>query len=208
MLFRSVAANMADLAPDRVAGLHLNFLAVPRPDGLRTASLAPEDQARIQGMRLWQEQETGYSAIQGTRPQTIGYALEDSPAGLAAWIVEKFRAWSDCGGDVERSFTKDQLLTNITWYWVTATATSSARLYYEMRQAGRAALPQGPIVVPTGIAQYPGEITRPPRDWAQRRYNITHWAELPRGGHFAAMEEPGVLIEDVQEFFRRFRSAS
>jgi microsomal epoxide hydrolase len=196
-----VAANMADLAPDRVAGLHLNFLAVPRPDGLRTASLTPEDQARIAAMRLWQDDETGYSAIQGTRPQTIGYALEDSPAGLAAWIVEKFRAWSDCGGDVERSFTKDQLLTNVTLYWVTATATSSARLYYEMRQAGRAAVPAAPITVPTGIAQYPGEITRPPRDWAERRYHITHWAELPRGGHFAAMEVPDLFTADVRQFF-------
>jgi epoxide hydrolase len=196
-----VAANMADLAPDRVAGLHLNFLAAPRPEGLRTASLTPEDQARIQGMRRWQEAETGYSAIQGTRPQTIGYALEDSPAGLAAWIVEKFRAWSDCGGDIERSFTKDQLLTNITVYWVTATATSSARLYYEMRQAGQAAVPAAPITVPTGIAQYPGEITRTPRDWAERRYNITHWAELPRGGHFAAMEVPDLFAADIRQFF-------
>ena len=196
-----VTANMADLAPDRVAGLHLNFLAAPRPEGLRTASLTPEDQARIQAMRRWQEAETGYSAIQGTRPQTIGYALEDSPAGLAAWIVEKFRAWSDCGGDIERSFTKDQLLTNITLYWVTATATSSARLYYEMRQAGRAAVPAAPITVPTGVAQYPGEITRTPRDWAERRYNITHWAELPRGGHFAAMEVPDLFAADIRQFF-------
>ena len=196
-----VAANMADLAPDRVAGLHLNFLAAPRPEGLRTASLTPEDQARIQAMRRWQDTETGYSAIQGTRPQTIGYALEDSPAGLAAWIVEKFRAWSDCGGDIERSFTKDQLLTNITLYWVTATATSSARLYYEMRQAGRGAVPAAPITVPTGIAQYPGEITRTPRDWAEQRYNITHWAELPRGGHFAAMEVPDLFAADIRQFF-------
>jgi pimeloyl-ACP methyl ester carboxylesterase len=196
-----VAANMADLAPDRVAGLHLNFLAAPRPEGLRTASLTAEEQARIQAMRRWQDTETGYSAIQGTRPQTIGYALEDSPAGLAAWITEKFRAWSDCGGDIERSFTKDQLLTNITLYWVTATATSSARLYYEMRQAGQAAVPAAPITVPTGIAQYPGEITRTPRDWAERRYNITHWAELPRGGHFAAMEVPGLFVADIRQFF-------
>jgi pimeloyl-ACP methyl ester carboxylesterase len=192
---------MADLAPDRVAGLHLNFLAAPRPEGLRTASLTPEDQGRIQAMRRWQETETGYSAIQGTRPQTIGYALEDSPAGLAAWIVEKFRAWSDCGGDIERSFTKDQLLTNVTLYWVTATATSSARLYYEMRQAGRAAVPAAPITVPTGIAQYPGEITRTPRDWAEQRYNIIHWAELPRGGHFAAMEVPDLFAADIRQFF-------
>jgi microsomal epoxide hydrolase len=152
-------------------------------------------------MRLWQEEETGYSAIQGTRPQTIGYALEDSPAGLAAWIVEKFRAWSDCGGDVERSFTKDQLLANITLYWATATATSSARLYYESRQAGPAGRLAAPVIVPTGYTQYPGEITRPPRDWAERRYNITRWTEQPRGGHFAAMEVPDLFAADVRQFF-------
>src|SRR6185437_248889 len=123
-----VVANVADLEPDHVAGLHLNFLSAPRPEGQRTASLPPEEQARIDAMRAWQQNEAGYSAIQGTKPQTVGYALEDSPVGLAAWIVEKFRAWSDCDGDVERSFTRDQLLTNVSVYWFTATATSSARL--------------------------------------------------------------------------------
>jgi pimeloyl-ACP methyl ester carboxylesterase len=196
-----VAANMADLAPDRVAGLHLNFLSAPRPTGERTASLTPEQQADIEAMRRFRKEETGYSAIQGTKPQTIGYALEDSPVGLAAWIVEKFRAWSDCGGDVERSFTKDQLLGNITLYWVTATATSSARLYSEMRRAGLSAVPQAPITVPTGIANYPAEVTKVPRDWAERRYRITHWADMPRGGHFAAMEVPDLFVEDVRAFF-------
>lgn len=200
-----VVANLADLEPDHVAGLHLNFLSAPRPAGERTASLAPEDQARVEAMRVWQQNEAGYSAIQGTKPQTVGYALDDSPVGLAAWIVEKFRAWSDCGGDVEASFTRDQLLTNVSVYWFTATATSSARLYFEMRRAGAAAVPQAPITVPTGVANYPGEVTKVPRDWAERRYNITHWADLPRGGHFAAMEVPELFVEDVRAFFRTVR---
>lgn len=200
-----VVANLADLEPDHVAGLHLNFLSAPRPAGERTASLPPEEQARIEEMRAWQQNESGYSAIQGTKPQTVGYALEDSPVGLAGWIVEKFRAWSDCGGDVERSFTRDQLLTNIGVYWFTATATSSARLYFEMRRAGAAAVPQAPITVPTGVANYPGEVTKIPRGWAERRYNITHWADMPRGGHFAAMEVPGLFVDDVREFFRTVR---
>ena len=200
-----VVANMADLRPDRVAGLHVNFLSAPRPEGERTASLPPDEQARIEAMRAWQQTETGYSAIQGTKPQTVGYALDDSPVGLAAWIVEKFRAWSDCGGDVERSFSKDQLLTNVSVYWFTRTATSSARLYYEMRQAGAAAVPRAPITVPTGVANYPGEIGRAPRSWADRRYNVTHWVDLPRGGHFAALEVPDIFVRDVRAFFRTVR---
>ena len=200
-----VVANLADLEPGHVAGLHLNFLSAPRPDGQRTASLPPEEQVRIEQMRAWQQNEAGYSAIQGTKPQTVGYALEDSPVGLAGWIVEKFRAWSDCGGDVERSFRRDQLLTNVSVYWFTATATSSARLYFEMRRAGAAAVPQAPITVPTGVANYPGEVTKVPRGWAEHRYNITHWVDLPRGGHFAAMEVPELFVDDVRAFFRTVR---
>ena len=200
-----VSQNMADLRPDRVVGLHLNFVTVPRPSGERTDELDAEDQASIERMREWRETGGGYSAIQGTRPQTLGYALDDSPAGLAAWIVEKFRAWSDCGGDVERSFTKDQLLTNVMVYWATRTATSSARLYYEMRQAGRAAIPRAYVTVPTGVANYPAEVTRMPRPWVEHRYNVTHWIDQPRGGHFAAMEVPELFVDDVRAFFRTLR---
>ena len=106
---------------------------------------------------------------------------------------------------MERSFTKDQLLTNITIYWVTATATSSARLYHEMRRAGAAAVPQAPIQVPTGIANYPGEVTKIPRAWAERRYRVTHWSDMPRGGHFAAMEVPDIFVDDVRTFFATVR---
>ncbi|MBW8825167.1 MAG: epoxide hydrolase [Acidobacteria bacterium] len=192
-----VVCNMADLRPDRVIGLHVNYLAVPPPKG----EAAPENplRARINATG------SGYQQIQGTKPQTIGYLLDDSPAGLAGWIVEKFREWSDCDGDVGRSFTKDQLLTNVMVYWVTRTATSAARLYWETRQAGRDTLPQAPVTVPTGVAVFPKEAGRSLRSHAERRYNIVHWTEPPRGGHFAAMEVPELFVDDVRTFFRGVR---
>lgn len=163
-------------------------------------------------------EETAYMQLQGTKPQTLGHALNDSPAGLASWIVEKFRTWSDCGGDIEKRFTKDQLLTNITLYWVTETINSSMRLYYEtmhsplLRSAfeetaggsggGGSALR---VAVPTGVASFPGEIYRPPRAWAEKSYNITHWTDMPEGGHFAAMEVPELLVRDVRAFCRKIR---
>ncbi len=151
------------------------------------------------------EEETGYQRIQGTKPQTLGYALNDSPAGLAAWIVEKFRTWSDCGGDVERRFTKDELLTNVMLYWVTETATSSCRLYFEAMHAGKFPPTGLRVEVPTGCAIFPGEIVKPPRRWAERVYDIRHWTVMPSGGHFAAMEEPESLAEDIRAFFRPLR---
>ncbi|MFM8303398.1 MAG: epoxide hydrolase, partial [Actinomycetota bacterium] len=200
-----VCANVADLDPAHVAGLHLNFLTVPRPEGADVAALTAEEQADFQRAHDWRRTGAGYQEIQGTKPQTLGYGLEDSPAGLAAWIAEKFGAWSDGGPDPRAAFTCDQLLTNITLYWVTATATSSTRLYYEMRRAGLEAIPHDYVAVPTGVANYPGEVTRTPRAWAERRYNITHWTELPRGGHFAAMQVPDLFVADVRAFFRPLR---
>jgi microsomal epoxide hydrolase len=125
--------------------------------------------------------------------------------GLAAWIVEKFRTWSDCNGDVESRYTKDELLTNITIYWVTQTINSSMRLYYETMKAGRFGPADGRIEVPTGCAIFPKEIIRPPRRWAEARFNVKHWAEYDSGGHFAALEEPELLVEDVRSFFRKVR---
>jgi len=200
-----VTANLADLHPEAVAGLHLNFVTVRAMTDTDAPALTEEDQAALLKLREWARDGRGYQEIQGTRPQSLGYGLEDSPVALAAWIVEKFRAWSDCDGDVERSFTKDQLLTNVMVYWVTRTATSSARIYWEMRRAGKDAIPQARIEVPTGIANYPAEITRMPRAWVEHRYNVTHWSEQPRGGHFAAMEVPDLFVQDVREFFRGVR---
>jgi microsomal epoxide hydrolase len=132
----------------------------------------------------------------------VGYALNDSPAGLAAWIVEKFRAWCDCDGNVESRFSKDELLTNITLYWATQTAASSARIYYENRVAGPV---PGTVTVPTACALFPKEITTPPRRWVEARLNLTRWTEMPRGGHFAAMEQPELLVDDIRAFFRTLR---
>ena len=200
-----VTANVADLRPDAVVGLHLNFVTVRSMKGTDAPDLTADEQAALARLYDWVKDGAGYQEIQGTRPQTLGYGLEDSPAGLCAWIVEKFRAWSDCDGDVERSFTRDQLLTNVMVYWITRTATSAARIYWEMRQAGRDAVPQARIEVPTGIACYPAEVTRMPRAWVEQRYNVTHWVEQPRGGHFAAMEVPDLFVQDVREFFRTVR---
>jgi epoxide hydrolase len=190
--------------PAHVAGIHINMVvAGPPPDG-DNAPLTETEQQGLADMASYLEYDSGYMQIQSTKPQTIGYALEDSPAGLAAWIVEKFRSWSDCNGDVESSFTRDQLLTNVMLYWLTGTAHSSARLYYENRRSGSFA-PADKVEVPTGAAIFPREIVRPPRRWAEHRFNITHWTEMPRGGHFAAMEEPELFVDDVREFFRTVR---
>ncbi len=199
-----VAANVADLVPDRVIGLHLNFVTASRPKA--GPPLTPEEEAGFVDLLEWRRDGAGYQEIQGTRPQSLGYGLDDSPAGLAAWIVEKFRAWSDNDGDVLRTFTKDRLLDNITLYWATGTGASSCRIYWEMRQAGKAAIPQEFVRVPTGIANFPAEITKMPRAWVENRYDVVHWSEPPRGGHFAAMEVPELFTDDVRTFFRAVTS--
>ena len=188
-----------------VAGLHINMCTAAAPAGDPNDGLSDAEKARLKVRQTFQAEETGYQQIQGTKPQTIGIARNDSPAGLAAWIVEKFKTWCDCDGNPESIFTKDELLTNITLYWVTQTAASSARIYYESRHA--AADPAGPrrIEVPTACADFPKEIIWAPRRWLERRYNITRWTVMPKGGHFAAFEQPALLVDDVRAFFRTVR---
>lgn len=183
-------------------GIHLN-MPLAFPDA--SIELTGEEQAIMNEMQQWDRDEAGYQKIQGTKPQTLGFALADSPAGLAAWITEKFRAWSDCNGDVESVFTRDELLTNITIYWVTGTITASTRLYFEMFKGGRLSLLEGRVEVPTGVARFPKEIMRFPRKWVENHYNVTHWTTMPRGGHFAAMEQPQLFVDDVRAFFRSLR---
>jgi microsomal epoxide hydrolase len=208
----AISTALGTAFPDRLLGIHLNMLIAARPPKSDPADLPPEERAMLDRFNAFQKEETGYMQIQGTKPQTLAYGLNDSPAGLAAWIVEKFRTWSDCGGDVERRFTKDRLLTNITLYWATATINSSTRLYYETLhnpalRAGGTGESGGvfQVTVPTGAAIFPGELYSPPRSWAARTYNITRWTEMPAGGHFAAMEEPALLVEDIRAFFRAQR---
>ena len=204
-----VSSRHAFNHPEAAIGLHLNMLVGgPPPGGDPTEGVPPEELERSQARRsFYNTAESAYSQIQGTKPQTLGYALNDSPAGQAAWIVEKFRAWCDCNGDPESVFTRDEILTNITIYWVTQTATSSARLYYESSRAPTSR-PMGRIDVPTGAAIFPYELFITPRRWAEASFNITHWTEMPRGGHFAAMEQPELFVEDLRTFFRPLRGGS
>ena len=189
-----------------VAGIHLNMVIAFPPDPANPLDgLTQDEVVDMMPMQHFLQEETGYQRIQGTKPQTLGYGLNDSPAGLAAWIVEKFRAWSDCDGDVEKRFTKDELLTNIMLYWAPQTATSSARLYYEMLHAGKFPPQDFRVNVPTGCALFPREIMKPPRAWVDRLYNVTHWTRFQAGGHFAAMEEPALLVGDIRETFRSLR---
>jgi hypothetical protein len=153
----------------------------------------------------WEEDEGAYSHQQGTRPQTLAYGLNDSPAGLAAWIVEKFRAWSDCDGDIERRFTKDELLTNIMIYWVTQTINSSMRMYYEYRHTARPDPSPERIVAPCGVALTTEAVDRAPRERAERTYDLRRWTELSSGGHFLALEEPEALARELRAFFRDLR---
>jgi len=202
MVSTYLGANHADA----VCGIHLNMVIAFPPDPANPLDgLTQEEVVDMMPMRHFLQEETGYQRIQGTKPQTLGYALNDSPAGLAAWIVEKFRTWSDCDGDVERRFTKDELLTNIMLYWIPETATSSARLYYEMLHAGKFPPQNFRVNVPTGCAIFPHEILKPPRSWVERLYNVRRWTRFQSGGHFAAMEEPEALVEDIRAFFRGLR---
>jgi pimeloyl-ACP methyl ester carboxylesterase len=200
-----VSSQLALVDGPHLAGIHLNLVIAGPPEGEDFSKLTEAELASMRDVSRYAAEDSGYSKIQGTKPQTLGYGLNDSPAGLLAWIVEKFRTWSDCDGDVERSFTRDELLTNVMLYWVTATAHSSARLYYETQKSGRFGTPEERIEVPTGCAIFPREIARPPRRWAERNYNVVHWTEMKAGGHFAALEEPELLVADVQDMFRKLR---
>lgn len=192
-----VSTHLADLHPERVIGLHLNLVmaTVTPPD----VPLTEEEKKARERTGRFVRTGMGYQEIQGTRPQSLGYALQDSPSGLAAWIVEKFREWSD--GDIETAFTMDRLLDNITAYWVTGTAASSLRIYWEHRQTGPLSTLGRRIEVPTGVALFPGEIGYPPRSWIEASYDVVHWGSPAKGGHFAAMEAPDELVADVRMFF-------
>jgi pimeloyl-ACP methyl ester carboxylesterase len=199
------ASRLGYAHPDKLIGIHVNLLSVRR-DLARPAEPTPEERQYFDELAVWLREETGYQWIQGTRPQTLAFALTDSPAGLAAWIVEKFRAWSDCGGDVESVFSRDRLLANIAFYWFTGAIGSSFWPYYA-RLHRPWPIPDGATIdVPAGYAAFPREIIRPPRSLAERTYtDIRRWSVMERGGHFAAMEQPEALAREVQAFFRPLR---
>ncbi len=192
---------------ERMIGIHLNYIAGRFLLG-GTLNQVPEDaiaRVYLEQLRAWWDAEGGYSHEQGTKPQTLSYGLNDSPVGLASWIIEKFRTWSDCGGDVESVFSRDELLTNVMIYWVTETIHSSTRLYYESRQRPLSLSSNNSVKLPVAFALFPKEIPLPPRSLVERGLNIARWTEMPKGGHFAAMEQPELLAKDLREFFRALR---
>jgi pimeloyl-ACP methyl ester carboxylesterase len=191
--------------PELVAAVHRTDIGLPVFSG-DPADLTPEERAWLKAAAAWVTTERAYAAMHETKPQTAAAGLSDSPAGLAAWITEKLRAWSDCGGNIERSFTKDEILTNVTLYWLTGTIGSSMRMYH-----ANAAIPPAQrarqVDVPAGFSVFPGDILRPPKAWLERTENAVRVTEPPRGGHFAPFEEPELYAEELRAFFRPYRPA-
>lgn len=205
-----VTQQLALKYSDSLVGIHLtdvpwqNFTSFQMSGDVST--LSEPEKKYFQAAQAWMMQEGAYAMIQSTKPQTLAYGLNDSPAGLAAWIVEKFRAWSDCAGDVEKRFTKDELLTNITIYWATETINSAFLYYYEPAHEKPVPFAEKPVTVPTGFARFPKDLTPAPREWAERFFgNIQSWEEMSSGGHFAAIEEPEKFVREIRDFFRPLR---
>ena len=196
-----ITSSLGAYYPDSLYGIHVNLLAVPRDrDGVGEPTA--EEKAYFAALNEFLTEGTGYQWIQGTRPQTLSYGLTDSPTGLAAWIVEKFRAWSDCGGDVETAISKDDMLTNITIYWATGAINSSFWPYYDRRHRPWPFKLGEKIRAPMGYAEFPVEILSPPRSIAERLYDVRRWTRMPKGGHFAALEQPELLAGEIRAFFR------
>lgn len=192
--------------PDRLIGVHLNYIPGSyRPHLEPAEQLSAGEIASLGAIAHWAEESGAYGHMHRTRPQTLAYALHDSPVGLAAWILEKFRDWSDCEGDLWQSFSRDDLLANVTLYWMTRTISSSIRMYFENRKAPLQFRSGEFVRVPCAIAHFPKEIPIPAPKFVERGYNVQRWTEMPRGGHFAAMEAPEALAEDIRAFFRPLR---
>jgi pimeloyl-ACP methyl ester carboxylesterase len=197
-----VAPKMAAEHGEHIVGIHVNMVFRPEPTLDDVHEQDPEAARRLEA---FQATEIAYALIQATKPDSLTVAQSDSPAGLAAWMLEKFRAWSDWGGDVERSFSRDTLLTNLMFYWAPNRAASAARIYRESHADPQGSFGYPRLRTPTGVANFPADPFNRPRSWAEARWNVTHWTDMPRGGHFAALEEPQLLLEDVRTFFRTVR---
>jgi pimeloyl-ACP methyl ester carboxylesterase len=198
----SVTTALSSVDPEHLVGVHVNMpIALPDPS---MGDFTPRELAAVESFQHYQSQESGYATQQSTRPQTLGYGLVDSPAGQAAWIVEKFFAWTDCDGHPEKALTRAELLDNVMMYWLPGTAASSARLYWE--SFTDVAGSTSPVEVPSGVTIFPKEIFRPSRRWAEKRFtDLRWWNEVERGGHFAAFEQPETFVDEVRAFFRTVR---
>ncbi len=187
---------------EHCAGIHITLAMGARLD--MVGDPTPEEARALKGAKYYADWDSGYSKQQSTRPQTVGYGLTDSPSGQAAWILEKFWAWTDCDGDPLNILGRDELLDNVMLYWATATAASSARLYWESFGAARRTAHT--VTIPTGVAVFPKEIVPPVRRWLEPRYiDIRHWSEMPKGGHFAAFEQPKLFVAEARKYFGMLR---
>jgi pimeloyl-ACP methyl ester carboxylesterase len=198
-----ITSRLAYDHPDKVLGIHLNFMSLMLSLD-KNIKLTPPETDFLRQLRSMDD-ELGYQWIQGTKPQTLAYGLNDSPVGLAAWIIEKFHSLTDCRGQIENSLGKDDLLSNIMIYWVTKTINSSSWLYYWIRHTPWRLMPGEKINVPTGFAAFPVEFFKSPKEWVERAYNLIQFTTMDSGGHFAAMEKPDKLVEDIRTFFRKLR---
>jgi pimeloyl-ACP methyl ester carboxylesterase len=199
-----VATYMALDDPQPLLGLHLCTFEVAPYRGPGSPPLSAAEQVYADQITAWDAVERGYSSIQSTKPQTVGYGLNDSPAGLAAWLLEKWRSWTDSHGDLDAHLSRDFLLTTLTIYWATQTVTSSMRDYYDNRWSGEPPGPGDFVGVPTAFAVFDKHFVSegtPPREWAERLYNVRRWTPMPTGGHFAAVEEPERMARDIAAFF-------
>ena len=207
----TITEQLARSHADSVVAIHLTDVPFghlfQKPDNSSEA-----EKKMFKKNEQWLQKEGAYALIQSSKPQSLAQGLNDSPAGLAAWVVEKFRSWSDCGGDIESRFTKDELLTQVMIYWATESIGPSFLTYYDYANASALTWVKeemkkwiGSSKVPAAFAIFPADISRPPREWAERFFNVERWTEMPRGGHFAAMEEPELLADDIRTWFREFR---
>lgn len=202
-----VSVWLARLSAERLIGVHLNYVpgSFRPPLGPDMPPVSKDERTFLDKAAAWASLEGAYAAVQSTKPLTLSYALTDSPIGLAAWMSEKFRSWSDCDGDIERIFTLDELLTNISMYWLRSTLTASLRMYKENRLDPLVFEKRLANSPPVAFAAFPRELPTPPRSWVERALDVQRWATMPRGGHFAALEQPELLAEDIRQFYRPLR---
>ena len=201
-----ISIKIAQKYPKSIIGLHLNYISDSyKPYSEENENIDTHIVKFQKATQMWNEREGAYASLHSTKPLSLAYGLNDSPIGLCGWIIEKFNAWSDNNGDIENSFTKQELLANVTLYWLTQTIHSSIRMYHEISNSRLKFEKDDFVKTPVGFAKFPKEIPTPPRDYIEKGFNVVHWTEMPKGGHFPALEQPKLLADDMIRFFEKLK---
>ena len=201
-----ISIKIAQKYPKSIIGLHLNYISDSyKPYSEENENIETHIVKFQKATQMWNEREGAYASLHSTKPLSLAYGLNDSPIGLCGWIIEKFNAWSDNNGDIENSFTKQELLANVTLYWLTQTIHSSIRMYHEISNSPLKFGKDDFVKTPVGFAKFPKEIPTPPRDYIEKGFNVVHWTEMPKGGHFPALEQPKLLADDMIRFFEKLK---